>query len=78
MGWQARRWFLGAHRAALFDHRGNIGPTVWFDGRIVGGWAQRRQDATVGLRMLEDVGAEADRAIAEEAERLRAWWVTCA
>ena len=73
MGWQERSWYLGGHRAALFDHSGNIGPTVWCDGRIVGGWAQRRQDGTVVVGMLEDVGAEADRAIAEEAERLRAW-----
>ena len=41
MGWQARDWFLGEHRAALFDRTGNIGPTVRREGRVVGGWAQR-------------------------------------
>ncbi len=41
MGWQARDWYLGPHRAALFDRTGNIGPTVWWEGRVVGGWAQR-------------------------------------
>jgi hypothetical protein len=41
MGWTERDWYLGDHRAALFDRSGNIGPTVWCDGRIVGGWTQR-------------------------------------
>jgi hypothetical protein len=39
MGWTERGWYLGEHKAALFDRSGNIGPTVWCDGRIVGGWA---------------------------------------
>ena len=41
MGWSERGWFLGEHGPLLFDRSGNIGPTVWADGRIVGGWAQR-------------------------------------
>nr|MDQ3989768.1 winged helix DNA-binding domain-containing protein [Actinomycetota bacterium] len=41
MGWSERGWFLGDHGPVLFDRSGNIGPTVWWDGRIVGGWAQR-------------------------------------
>ncbi len=57
MGWAGRDWYLGAHRAALFDRTGNIGPTVWCDGRIVGGWAQR-PGAEVVVRVLDDVGAE--------------------
>ena len=73
MGWQERAWYLGEHRAPCFDRSGNIGPTVWCDGRIVGGWAQRKADGEIRVRLLEDVGAEADRAVAEEAERLRAW-----
>ncbi len=73
MGWQQRAWYLGEHRAHCFDRSGNIGPTVWCDGRIVGGWAQRRADGHVAVRLLEDVGAEAERAVLAEAERLRAW-----
>ncbi|MBW3652533.1 MAG: winged helix DNA-binding domain-containing protein [Actinobacteria bacterium] len=73
MGWQERSWYLGGHRAACFDRSGNIGPTVWCDGRIVGGWAQRRDSGEIVVRLLEDVGAEAERAVGEEAERLRAW-----
>ena len=58
MGWQDRDWFLGPHRAALFDRSGNIGPTIWLAGRVVGGWAQRASGEIV-FRLLEDVGAEA-------------------
>ncbi len=72
MGWQQRDWYLGAHRAALFDRSGNAGPTVWADGRVVGGWAQRR-DGEVRVHLLEDVGAEADAAIAAEATRVASW-----
>jgi hypothetical protein len=42
MGWQAREWYLGAHKDALFDRNGNAGPTIWGNGRIVGGWAIRK------------------------------------
>ena len=60
MGWQDRGWFLGAHGRALFDTNGNAGPTVWWDGRIVGGWAQRKTGEVV-LRFLEDAGADGGR-----------------
>ncbi|MBD0709285.1 DNA glycosylase AlkZ-like family protein [Streptomyces sp. CBMA291] len=73
MGWQGRDWYLDPeHRPALYDRSGNIGPTVWWNGRIVGGWAQR-PDGSVAHRLLTDVGTEAKRAIAAEAERLTAW-----
>jgi hypothetical protein len=73
MGWQERSWYLGEHRAACFDRSGNIGPTIWCDGRIVGGWAQRKADGEIVVRLLADIGAEARHAVAQEAERLRAW-----
>ena len=69
MGWRDRSWFLGGHGPALFDRSGNIGPTVWWDGRIVGGWAQRK-DGEVVCRLLEDAGQDAQAAIAAQAERL--------
>ena len=72
MGWRERGWYLGDHGAALFDRSGNIGPTVWWDGRIVGGWAQR-PDGEIAFRLLEDAGADARAAIAAEVESLRAW-----
>ena len=72
MGWRERGWFLGGHGPALFDRSGNIGPTVWWDGRIVGGWAQR-PGGDIAFRLLEDQGAEAVAAVTAEAERLQAW-----
>ncbi|MGI9097987.1 MAG: winged helix DNA-binding domain-containing protein [Solirubrobacteraceae bacterium] len=72
MGWTERAWYLGEHRAALFDRSGNIGPSVWWEGRIVGGWAQRK-DGEVVVRLLEDAGADAVAAIDTEVARLRDW-----
>jgi hypothetical protein len=72
MGWKEREWYLGKHGRALFDRNGNAGPTVWWNGRIVGGWAGRR-DGEIAFRLLEDVGTDAVRAIEAEIERLRAW-----
>lgn len=73
MGWQARDWYLGPHRPALFDTNGNAGPTIWVDGRIVGGWAVRPAGEVV-TRFLEDVGRAAERAVDAEAARLSEWY----
>ena len=72
MGWRDRTWYVGEHAPVLFDRSGNIGPTAWWDGRIVGGWAQR-QDGEIAVRLLEDIGAEASAALDAEAQRLREW-----
>jgi hypothetical protein len=72
MGWSQRSWYVGGHAAALFDRSGNIGPTVWSDGRIIGGWAQR-PDGQVVYRLLEDVGTETAAAVEAEAARLTDW-----
>ncbi len=72
MGWRDRAWYVGEHAPPLFDRSGNIGPTAWWDGRIVGGWAQRK-DGGIAVRLLEDIGAEAAAAIAAEAQLLRQW-----
>jgi hypothetical protein len=68
MGWAGRTWYLREHGPALFDRSGNIGPTVWWDGRIVGGWGQR-PDGEIVFRLLEDVGGEAVSAVEAAAER---------
>ncbi|MGW4329553.1 winged helix DNA-binding domain-containing protein [Nocardia sp. NPDC004573] len=73
MGWQAREWYLGPHAPRLFDRNGNVGPTVWWDGRIVGGWAQRK-DGEIVYRLLEDVGADAEALIATQAQRVAEWF----
>src|SRR5580692_978556 len=72
MGWRERAWYVGEHAAALFDRSGNIGPTAWWDGRIVGGWAQRK-DGEITVRLLEDAGREAAAAICATARQLQEW-----
>jgi hypothetical protein len=69
MGWKERSWYLGPHGPVLFDRNGNAGPTIWVNGRIVGGWAQRA-DGDVVYELLEDVGREATTSIAHEADAL--------
>jgi len=70
MGWKERDWYLGDHGSLCFDRMGNAGPTVWCDGRIVGGWAQRKDGEIVYL-LLEDVGREATAAVDAAAESVR-------
>ncbi|MEU9119791.1 winged helix DNA-binding domain-containing protein [Streptomyces sp. NPDC048506] len=86
MGWKSRDWYLDpAHAPQLFDRSGNIGPTVWWNGRIIGGWAQR-PDGEIVWRLLTDGGGtslpersrelgggEAAAAVAVEAARLADW-----
>jgi Winged helix DNA-binding domain len=72
MGWKERDWYLGPHASVLFDSNGNAGPTVWWDGRVVGGWSQRK-DGEIVFELLEDVGHDAVLAVEAEAERLMEW-----
>lgn len=72
MGWQARDWYLGEHRPRVFDTNGNAGPTIWLDGRVVGGWVQRR-DGEIAYRLLEDVGHEASALVGARAAELEGW-----
>lgn len=69
MGWKDREWYLGPHKGPLFDRNGNVGPTIWVDGRIVGGWGQR-PDGEVVTRLLEDIGNDAKALVGAEAEAL--------
>lgn len=72
MGWKNRSWFVGDHGRELFDRNGNIGPTVWIAGRIVGGWGQR-PDGRVVTRLLEPVTDAARRAVDRRAGELSEW-----
>lgn len=71
MGWKERSWFLPEDPAPLYDRNGNIGPTVWWGGEVVGAWAVRRDGAVV-TRLLADRGQEAIGAVRDAAERLQA------
>jgi hypothetical protein len=57
MGWKQRGFHLDeALVPHLFDRNGNGGPAIWVDGRIVGGWVQRK-DGTIRTELLADAGA---------------------
>lgn len=70
MGWKGREFYLADHGPRLFDRTGNASPTVWWSGRVVGGWAQRPTGEVVH-ELVEDVGAEGVAAIEAEADRLQ-------
>lgn len=73
MGWIDRDWYFPPEfKPILFDRTGNIGPSVWCDGRVVGGWAQRPSGEVV-TRVLTDVGAAATAAVQAQAARLQEW-----
>ena len=42
MGWKQREWYLPSTSREVFDGVGNGGPSLWVDGRVVGGWAQTK------------------------------------
>jgi DNA glycosylase AlkZ-like len=72
MGWSDRDWYVGDHRKQVFDSNGNGGPTAWWNGRIVGAWGQDA-DGRVEVRLLEDVGRDAKRALQRRADELTVW-----
>jgi hypothetical protein len=73
MGWKERAWYLGAHGPTLFDRNGNAGPTVWVDGRVVGGWSQG-PNGDVVYRLLERVDATTRKKLDAERDRLTDWF----
>lgn len=73
MGYRQRDFYLNPdYVSGLFDYAGNIGPTIWWDGRIVGVWAQRK-DGELVSRWLESVPSEAESALQRELARLSTW-----
>ncbi|MDR3662229.1 MAG: winged helix DNA-binding domain-containing protein [Mycobacterium sp.] len=72
MGWQSRDWYLGPHAGQVFDRTGNAGPTVWWDGRIVGAWGQD-PDGRVQLTYVDDPGAAAQKTLQRKASELTDW-----
>ena len=72
MGWKGRDFYLGEHAGKIFDSNGNGGPTLWWNGRIVGGWTQE-PDGTVVLVPAGRLPQGARAALEAEAERLSAW-----
>jgi hypothetical protein len=72
MGWTERDWYLGPHRTQLFDNNGNAGPTVWWNGRVVGGWHQE-PSGEVRLNLLEEIGPEPLAVLNAQAAELSEW-----
>ena len=72
MGWKQRDWYLGDLGDRLFDRNGNAGPTIWADGRVVGGWTQR-EDGEIAYEILADIGRETTDLVESAAEDLRDW-----
>jgi hypothetical protein len=71
MGWKDRSWYVDDELARwVFDRNGNAGPTIWADGRIVGGWAQR-PDGSIATQVC-DLSATHRRLLADEVERVHA------
>jgi hypothetical protein len=73
MGWTERAWYLGPYQSLLFDTAGNAGPTVWVNGRIVGGWRQH-DTGEVELQLLEPVDRAAADALDRRAAELTDWF----
>ena len=71
MGWKSREWFLPEDAAPLYDTYGNVGPTVWWGGEVVGSWAVR-PDGSVVTGLLVDRGDEARSAVQAAAQALTA------
>jgi hypothetical protein len=72
MGWKRRDFVLGDHAERIFDRNGNGGPTAWWDGRIVGGWAQR-DDGEVVVVPAETLPPAAGKALDAKAAELTVW-----
>jgi hypothetical protein len=72
MGWADRGWYLGPHRAVLFDTTGNAGPTAWSNGRVVGGWHQDPSGRVV-LDVIENITKAVRQQLEGEAAELTDW-----
>ncbi len=71
MGWKARDWFLAIDPGHIYDRAGNIGPTLWWDGEIIGSWATT-PDGLITTKVIAERGAEAHTAIDHAATQLHA------
>jgi hypothetical protein len=70
MGWKERDWYLQPeHVGRLFDRFGNAGPTIWADGRVVGGWIQR-PDGSIIVDVLEPLGGRHQHLLDEAVEEM--------
>lgn len=62
MGWKERQWYLPEDPTPLYDRNGNVGPTVWWDGEVVGAWAVTPA-GEIRVRLLVDRGQACAEAV---------------
>lgn len=65
MGWRDRRASIDPAHTELWDRNGNVGPTVWVDGEVVGSWGQR-PDGEVVVGLLGDPDARLEDEVRDE------------
>lgn len=71
MGWKQRGFYLPEERLHS-DTNGNLGTTVWWDGRVVGCWVQEPDGRVVPV-LDAPLPGPAETVVRAEAERLSAW-----
>jgi DNA glycosylase AlkZ-like len=72
VGWRGRTFHLNTTSSPVYDSAGNGLPTAWWNGRIVGGWAQR-PDGSVVITGAPSLPRGAVDALKNEAKRLTDW-----
>ena len=70
MGWKQRDWYLPDDWQPLYDRNGNIGPTIWWGGEIIGAWSTR-PDGEIVTRLVVDRGKAAVTAVVKAAAALQ-------
>ena len=71
MGWRNRDWLFGIDPSLVFDRAGNIGPTLWWNGEVIGSWALA-PNGDVRTTVVADRGAQARAAIEHAGSQLHA------
>ena len=71
MGWKRRDWLFGISQHHVFDNRGNIGPSLWWDGEIIGSWPVTPA-GEIRTAVVADRGAATRAAVQDAAALLHA------
>ena len=69
MGWRHREWFTAIDPALIYDTAGNIGPTIWWDGELIGSWAST--SSGIRTKIVAGRGQEAAAAVERAAARIQ-------
>lgn len=70
MGWKERAWYLGKRSDRLFDRNGNAGPTIWLNGQVIGGWAQKT-NGEIALEIHHSLQPDQRRLVDEQIGRVK-------